>query len=134
MQVKKIILYVGYVSVAVVFAISIMLLFYSRNKNESGKAKRTIGASYMTMNNPYFEVINEEIKAVVENKGDVLETRDSAMNAEVQAEQVEGFIDEKVKKQVFLLLQWILLFMTRALSMVLLSQITMKQEHSVPKI
>ena len=96
MQVKKIILYVGYVSVAVVFAISIMLLFYSRNKNESGKAKRTIGASYMTMNNPYFEVINEEIKAVVENKGDVLETRDSAMNAEVQAEQVEGFIDEKV--------------------------------------
>ena len=96
MQVKKIILYVGYVSVAVVFAISIVLLFYSRNKNESGKAKRTIGASYMTMNNPYFEVINEEIKAVVENKGDVLETRDSAMDAEVQAEQVEGFIDEKV--------------------------------------
>ena len=96
MQVKKIILYVGYVSVAVVFAISIMLLFYSRNKNETGKAKRTIGASYMTMNNPYFEVINEEIKAVVENKGDVLETRDSAMDAEVQAEQVEGFIDEKV--------------------------------------
>ena len=96
MQVKKIILYVGYVSVAVVFAISIMLLFYSRNKNETGKAKRTIGASYMTMNNPYFEVINEEIKAVVENKRDVLETRDSAMDAEVQAEQVEGFIDEKV--------------------------------------
>ena len=95
-RVKKIILYVGYVSVAVVFAISIVLLFYSRNKNESGKAKRTIGASYMTMNNPYFEVINEEIKAVVENKGDVLETRDSAMDAEVQSEQVEGFIDEKV--------------------------------------
>lgn len=95
-RVKKIILYVGYVSVAVVFAISIMLLFCSRNKNETGKAKRTIGASYMTMNNPYFEVINEEIKAVVENKGDVLETRDSAMDAEVQAEQVEGFIDEKV--------------------------------------
>ena len=39
-RVKKIILYVGYVSVAVVFAISIVLLFYSRNKNESGKAKR----------------------------------------------------------------------------------------------
>ena len=93
MQVKKIILCVGCVSVAVIFAISIVLLFYSRNKNESGKAKRTIGASYMTMNNPYFEVINEEIKAVVENEGDVLETRDSAMDAEVQAEQVEGFID-----------------------------------------
>lgn len=32
----------------------------------------------------------------MENKGDVLETRDSAMDAEVQSEQVEGFIDEKV--------------------------------------
>ena len=39
-RVKKIILYVGYVSVAVVFAISIVLLFYSRNKNESGKLEK----------------------------------------------------------------------------------------------
>ena len=50
----------------------------------------------MTMNNPYFEVINEEIKAVVESKGDVLETRDSGMDAKVQAKQVEKFIEEKV--------------------------------------
>ena len=46
MQVKKIILYVGYVSVAVVFAISIMLLFYSRNKNETGKAIADLIAFY----------------------------------------------------------------------------------------
>ena len=45
-QVKKIILYVGYVSVAVVFAISIMLLFYSRNKNETGKAMADLIAFY----------------------------------------------------------------------------------------
>ena len=45
-QVKKIILYVGYVSVAVVFAISIMLLFYSRNKNETGKAIADLIAFY----------------------------------------------------------------------------------------
>ena len=50
----------------------------------------------MTMNNPYFEVINEEVKAVVESRGDVLETRDSAMDAKVQAKQVERFIEEKV--------------------------------------
>ena len=97
MRGKKIILCVGYISIAVVFAISIVLLFYSRNKNESGKAKRTIGASYMTMNNPYFEVINEEIKAVVENKGDVLETRDSAMDAEVQAEQSAAILRGRIK-------------------------------------
>lgn len=96
MKGKKAILYMGYLIVAALFVVSVMLLFFSRNKNESGRPKRTIGALYMTMNNPYFEVINEEIKAVVESRGDVLETRDSGMDAEVQAKQVEGLIEEKV--------------------------------------
>ena len=78
MRGKKAILCIGYIIVATICIVSIALLFFSRNKNESEKSKRTIGALYMTMNNPYFEVINEEIKAVVESKGDVLETRDSA--------------------------------------------------------
>ena len=77
MKGKKAILYMGYLIVAALFVVSVTLLFFSRNKNESGRPKRTIGALYMTMNNPYFEVINEEIKAVVESRGDVLETRDS---------------------------------------------------------
>ena len=81
MRGRKVILYAGYVIVAALFAISTMLLFFSRNKNEDGKPIKTIGALYMTMNNPYFEVINEEVKAVVESRGDVLETRDSAMDA-----------------------------------------------------
>lgn len=93
---KKAILCIGYIIVATICIVSIALLFFSRNKNESEKSKRTIGALYMTMNNPYFEVINEEIKAVVESKGDVLETRDSGMDAKVQAKQVEKFIEEKV--------------------------------------
>ena len=96
MRGRKVILYAGYVIVAALFAISTMLLFFSRNKNEDGKPIKTIGALYMTMNNPYFEVINEEVKAVVESRGDVLETRDSAMDAKVQAKQVERFIKEKV--------------------------------------
>lgn len=81
MRGKKAILCIGYIIVATICIVSIALLFFSRNKNESEKSKRTIGALYMTMNNPYFEVINEEIKAVVESKGDVLETRDSGMDA-----------------------------------------------------
>ena len=96
MRGKKAILCIGYIIVATICIVSIALLFFSRNKNESEKSKRTIGALYMTMNNPYFEVINEEIKAVVESKGDVLETRDSGMDAKVQAKQVEKFIEEKV--------------------------------------
>lgn len=38
-RVKKIILYVGYVSVAVVFAISIVLLFYTETKMKVEKQK-----------------------------------------------------------------------------------------------
>ncbi len=30
------------------------------------------GATYMTMNNPFFEVINETIRATVESNGDML--------------------------------------------------------------
>lgn len=93
---KRAILFAGYIIVAAIFVVSVMLLFSSRNKNESGTPKRTIGALYMTMNNPYFEVINEEVKAVVESKGDVLETRDSGMDSKVQAKQVESLIEEKV--------------------------------------
>lgn len=96
MRGKKAVLCVGYVIVAALFIAGIILLFFSRNKNENGTPKRTIGALYMTMNNPYFEVINEEIKAVVESRGDVLETRDSGMDVNVQAKQVESFIDEQV--------------------------------------
>ena len=52
------------------------LLIFSRNRNEKGQPQRKIGALYMTMNNPYFEVINEQVKAVVTDRGDVIVTRD----------------------------------------------------------
>lgn len=48
---------------------------YSENGVES---KRKIGATYMTMNNSYFKIINEEIRYVVEENGDTLITRDPA--------------------------------------------------------
>ena len=85
MRGKKAILCIGYIIVATICIVSIALLFFSRNKNESDKSKRTIGALYMTMNNPYFEVINE-----------VLETWDSGSDAKVKSKKVEKFIEEKV--------------------------------------
>ena len=39
----------------------ITLLIFSRNRNEKGEPQKRIGAVYMTMNNPYFEVINEQV-------------------------------------------------------------------------
>lgn len=93
---KKIILIAEYGIVAVFLILCAGLLFFSRNENEEGNPKKKIVSLYMTMNNPYFEVINEEIKTVVESRGDILETRDCSMDAAMQAELVENFVKEGV--------------------------------------
>ena len=72
------------------------LLIFSRNRNESGQPQKKIGTVYMTMNNPYFEVINEQIKAVVKSRGGVVVTRDSAMDADMQERQIDELIEEGV--------------------------------------
>ncbi len=55
------------------------------------------GATYMTMNNPFFEVINGTIRATVESNGDILITRDPALDAERQTQQIYDLIDEGVE-------------------------------------
>lgn len=72
------------------------LLYSSRNVNRRKERQKKIGAVYMTMNNPYFEVINEKIKAVARSRGDVMVARDSAMDAEMQNRQIKKLIEEKV--------------------------------------
>ena len=44
---------------AILLAACVGLLVYSRNKNVQGETQKKIGAVYMTMNNPYFNVVNE---------------------------------------------------------------------------
>ena len=66
---------------------------YSENGVES---KRKIGATYMTMNNSYFKIINEEIRYVVEENGDTLITRDPALSLDKLIEEIYDFIDLKV--------------------------------------
>ncbi len=55
------------------------------------------GATYMTMNNPFFNVINSQINSTVEANGDILITLDAQLSIENQIEQVEYLIDEGVK-------------------------------------
>ncbi len=52
------------------------------------------GATYMTMDNPYFEALNGNIQEIVEANGDVLITRDPSQNQEKQNEQIQEFLDE----------------------------------------
>lgn len=48
------------------------------------------------MNNPYYEVINNELLKVIEDNGDQLLVRDPALDVDKQIEQIYAFIDEDV--------------------------------------
>ena len=63
---------------------------YSLRQNEH---RRKLGAVYMTLNNPFYEVIDEEIRTVVENHGDILISRDPALSVKRQVEEIRELID-----------------------------------------
>ena len=67
---------------------------YSLRQNEH---RRKLGAVYMTLNNPFYEVIDEEIRTVVENHGDVLISRDPALSVAKQHEEIRELIDMGVE-------------------------------------
>jgi ribose transport system substrate-binding protein len=54
------------------------------------------GATYMTMNNPFFVALNDGIKKAVEAKGDSLVTLDPALDQNKQISQIEDLIAQKV--------------------------------------
>ena len=67
---------------------------YSLRQNEH---RRKLGAVYMTLNNPFYEVIDEEIRTVVENHGDILISRDPALSVERQVEEINDMIEMGVE-------------------------------------
>lgn len=88
--------YLGLLGLFILLCFCIVLLYHSRNKNSEGISPNKVGTIYMTMNNPYFEVLNEEIKAIVKERGDILIARDSVMDNDIQNEQIEELIKEGV--------------------------------------
>ena len=57
---------------------------------------KVFGVSYMTMNNPFYKIINHEILKVVEKNNDTLITLDPELDVDKQNEQIYKFIDQKV--------------------------------------
>ena len=60
------------------------------------KTHLVFGATYMTMNNPFYEVINNELKKEIEKEGDELIVRNPELNIDKQNKQIEEFISKKV--------------------------------------
>ena len=59
--------------------------------------RRKLGAVYMTLNNPFYEVVDEEIRTVVENHGDVLISRDPALSVDRQRDEIKELIADGVE-------------------------------------
>ncbi len=58
---------------------------------------RLFGATYMTRNNPYFDVLHEALEEVVEGNGDILISRDPSQNQEKQNAQIQEMIEEGIE-------------------------------------
>lgn len=60
------------------------------------KKQLKFGATYMTLNNPFFVELNDGIKKVVESKGGTLVALDPQLDVNKQIAQVEDLIAQKV--------------------------------------
>lgn len=63
-----------------------------------------IGATYMTLNNPFFSIIDEEIHNVVEANGDVLISLDPALDLEKQNNKYNTSLIRMSKRSLSILL------------------------------
>ncbi|CYV54913.1 sugar ABC transporter substrate-binding protein [Streptococcus suis] len=68
--------------------------FYKNSHFSTEQVK--IGVTYMTMNNDFYQVLNDEIEKEVLAKGDKLILRDPALDVSKQVQQVQSFINQGV--------------------------------------
>lgn len=90
-QHQKKIIYI-FIMIACIFVCGIYQTYLTPHNSKS----RQFGVTYMTMNNPFYEVINNELKKEIEANGDKLITYDPALDIEKQNKQIYSFIDQKV--------------------------------------
>ena len=81
----------------IIFFMVLIIFTVTYNIYTAPVAKHKIfGVSYMTMNNPFYKIINNEILKVVEKNNDTLITLDPELDVDKQNEQIYKFIDQKV--------------------------------------
>lgn len=66
----------------------------SMRQNE--KALR-MGAVYMTLNNPFYKIIDEEMRTQIENNGDILISRNPSLDPNLQNEEIRELINDGVQ-------------------------------------
>lgn len=80
--------------IVTIFTIGIIWLFYYFNP--FSKPQLTIGSTYMTMNNDFYPVLNEQVANYINNKHDILINRDPALNIDKQVQEIHSFTKKHV--------------------------------------
>lgn len=92
---KKQILIFGGVLFFMVMIVIYIVVFSVYEKRHHDQ-KKVFGATYMTMNNEFYKVVNNQIRTEVEKNGDQLITLDPALDPDKQNEQITQLVDQKV--------------------------------------
>ena len=77
--------------------ISLSAMLFKDSESTSERNPRLFGSTYMTRNNPFFDVLHESLEEVVEENGDILITRDPLQSQEKQNEQIMDMINEGIE-------------------------------------
>ena len=85
-------IFLSIVTLLTIIVFIIAYLFYVMPIN----GHRVFGVTYMTMNNPFYEIINNELKKNIEKNGDRLITLDPQLDIDKQNKQIYSFIEQKV--------------------------------------
>ena len=78
---------------ALTAAVFYLLLLYPGDISaRQTEGRRIFGATYMTMNNPYYQVLDNCLRSEIEANGDILLTRDAAMDQDRQNQEIRELI------------------------------------------
>jgi len=92
---------------ALLLAAAYLLFWYPGDVSASQTENRLVfGATYMTMNNPYYQVLDDQLRAEIEAKGDVLLTRDAAMDQERQNQEIRDLLQAGVQAIFLTPVEW----------------------------
>lgn len=95
MKLQRMLPVVGGLLVAGMLAAALVpLLFIPKDHSaDQLEGQRLIGATYMTMNNPFYQELDARVQAAVEANGDRLLTRDAVMDQDRQNEEIADLLE-----------------------------------------
>ncbi|MDO4522447.1 MAG: sugar ABC transporter substrate-binding protein [Eubacteriales bacterium] len=94
---KKKIAFAGILAMMLAGTVFALPKAFETEMQQSEHTPRLFGSTYMTRNNPFFDVLHESLGEVVEENGDILITRDPLQDQEKQNEQIYEMLEEGIE-------------------------------------